>query len=130
MKNKTKVIIYSVIAASFIVFVPLLVTSDKSGSALLDSFAQCLTNKSAVMYGADWCPHCQNEKRAFGDSFRLINYVECPDDPNLCLEKEIRGYPTWIFPDPSAGPEQSGKKLEGEQGLERLSRESGCSLPD
>ncbi|MBI2674134.1 MAG: hypothetical protein HYX22_00115 [Candidatus Yanofskybacteria bacterium] len=74
------------------------------------------------MYGADWCSHCKNEKKAFGDSFRLVNYVECPDNPNLCLEKEIKGYPTWVFP--------SGKKLEGEQGLENLSRESGCTLPD
>ena len=42
------------------------------------------------------------------------------DNAKLCLEKGVNGYPTWIFPD--------GKKLEGEQGLQRLSEESGCSL--
>lgn len=30
-------------------------------------------------------------------------------------------YPTWIF--------QDGKKLVGEQGLRKLSQESGCALP-
>lgn len=87
----------------------------------LDEFAQCLADKGIAMYGADWCPHCQNEKKAFGNSFRLVPYVECPDDPQRCLAIGINGYPTWVFPD--------GKKLVGEQGLEKLSQESGCQLP-
>lgn len=87
----------------------------------LDEFAECLADKGVAMYGADWCTHCQSEKRAFGDSFRFVPYVECPDDPKRCLVVGIDGFPTWIFPD--------GKKFEGEQGLEKLSRESGCQLP-
>ncbi len=87
----------------------------------LDEFAKCLAEKQITMYGADWCPHCQNEKSAFGDSFRFVPYVECPKDPQMCLAKRINGYPTWIFPD--------DKRLEGEQGIENLSRESGCKLP-
>lgn len=86
----------------------------------LDGFAQCLRNKGATMYEADWCPHCQNEKNAFGESFRFIPYVECPKDPKKCLDAGVRGFPTWIFPD--------GSKLEGEQGIEKLSRKSGCSI--
>ncbi len=91
----------------------------KSGT--FDAFARCLAEKKITMYGADWCPHCQNEKKAFGDSFRFVLYVECPQDPNRCIAAGIKGYPTWIFSD--------GKKLEGEQGLQKLSAESGCSLP-
>ncbi|OHA11625.1 MAG: hypothetical protein A3I44_03025 [Candidatus Sungbacteria bacterium RIFCSPLOWO2_02_FULL_51_17] len=87
----------------------------------LDAFAQCLAEKNITVYGAEWCPHCQNEKKAFGDSFRFVPYVECPDNPQKCLAAGINGYPTWIFP--------GGKKLESEQGLEKLSRESGCALP-
>lgn|SRR3989344_6680332 len=87
----------------------------------LDAFAQCVAEKGAVMYGADWCPHCQNEKKAFGDAFRFIPYVECPDEPSTCIARGINGYPTWIFSD--------GRRFEGEQGLERLSRISGCELP-
>ena len=88
--------------------------------ANLDSFAQCLSDKGAVMYGADWCPHCQNEKASFGESFKLVDYVECPDKPNECLAKGVDGYPTWIFPD--------GRRFVGEQGLAKLSLESGCPL--
>ena len=85
-----------------------------------DNFAKCLAGKSITMYGADWCAHCQKEKLAFGNSFQFVPYVECPNDIKGCLAKGIEGYPTWIFPD--------GKKLVGEQGLEKLSLESGCPL--
>lgn len=87
----------------------------------LDVFAQCLTARGAVMYGADWCPHCQEEKAAFGAAFELINYVECPEEPQRCLAAGIQNYPTWIFPD--------GRKFVGRQGLERLAELSGCPLP-
>lgn len=86
-----------------------------------DTFAKCLAEKQVTMYGAAWCSHCQNEKKAFGASFKYVPYVECPDNPKVCLDKGVNGYPTWIFPD--------GKKLEGEQGLLNLSKESGCPLP-
>lgn len=87
----------------------------------LDDFAKCLTEKEIVMYGADWCPHCKNEKKGFGSSFQYVTYVECPDNPKLCVEKGVKGYPTWIF--------QDGKILSGEQGIGKLSKESGCSVP-
>ncbi|MEK7078256.1 MAG: hypothetical protein AAB911_01675 [Patescibacteria group bacterium] len=108
----------------------------QESNAAIDSFAKCLSQQGVVMYGAEWCAHCQNEKKAFGTSFQYINYVECPKDPNKCLAAGIEGYPTWIFSDPSAGsinsPQASSgqvaKKLVGEQGLEKLSTESGCQL--
>jgi glutaredoxin len=52
------------------------------------------------MYGAFWCPHCQDQKAMFGDAAKLLPYVEC--DPRgehsqtkLCKEKQIKGFPTW-----------------------------------
>lgn len=86
----------------------------------LDSFAQCLAANGLTMYGAEWCSHCKKEKSRFGSSFKFVPYVECPDNPKLCLDKGIRGYPTWIT--------ASGTVFEGEQGLEKLSEISGCSL--
>lgn len=87
----------------------------------LDDFAKCLTEKKLVMYGAAWCSHCQNQKKLFGDSFQYVSYVECPDQPQICLDKEVNGYPTWITAD--------GTKLEGEQKLTKLAEITGCSLP-
>lgn len=60
-----------------------------------DSFAKCLTEKGWTLYGAVWCSHCKDQKELFGESFRYIHYVECPDNTELCLDKGINGYPTW-----------------------------------
>ncbi len=86
----------------------------------LDTFAQCLAEKKITMYGAAWCTHCQKEKAGFGSSFKYVPYVECPDNTQLCLDKGINGYPTWITAD--------GVKYEGEQGVEKLASITGCSL--
>lgn len=90
------------------------------GPGTYDVFAQCLTEKGVVMYGADWCPHCQNQKKLFGSSFQYVAYVECPKEPKVCLEKNITGYPTWLVAD--------GTRLEGEQSFLSLEQQSGCSL--
>jgi hypothetical protein len=90
------------------------------GVADTATLAQCLKNKGVVMYGAEWCPHCQNQKKLFGAAVGLISYVECPQEPEKCLAAGIQGYPTWIFPD--------GKQLPGEQTLEKLAEVSGCAL--
>lgn len=88
--------------------------------ANLDAFAQCLADKNITMYGAAWCSHCQNQKKLFGDSFKYVKYVECPDNTQLCISKGVNGYPTWI----TAG----GEQLVGEQSLEILAQKSGCVL--
>ena len=87
----------------------------------IDIFAKCIASKNLTMYGAVWCSHCLAEKKAFGEAFRFINYVECPDNIKLCTEKGINGYPTWI--------DGAGKKYEGEQGLKGLAEITGCELP-
>ena len=59
--------------------------------------AQCLSEKGAILYGADWCPHTVRQKEAFGDGFVYINYVECTKNETLCVEAEIEHSPTWII---------------------------------
>ena len=116
-KNTIAIIIGIVLAISIGAW---LLYPAKKVEGQLDGFAECLANAGLTMYGAEWCSHCQNEKRAFGSSFNFVPYVECPDKPKECLDKGVDAYPTWIFRD--------GKKLVGEQGLEKLSQESGCVL--
>lgn len=125
MQNyNSKLKIYLAVAVFIIIFVIIIVWrgSDQVQAGPLDNFAQCLTDKGVIMYGANWCSHCQNEKKAFGNSFSKVNYVECPKDPKKCLDMGVEGYPTWIFGD--------GKKLVGEQGVQKLAQESGCALPE
>lgn len=91
-----------------------------------DAFAVCLKDKGAAFYGAFWCPHCKNQKAMFGKSAKLLPYVECstPDGKNqldLCREKGIQQYPTWIFADSS--------RETGEVPLSKLAEKTGCQLP-
>jgi len=89
-------------------------------NARLDNFAKCLASKNITMYGTYNCPHCLNEKKAFGSSFQYVSYVECTREPDKCVKAGITEVPTWAFPD--------GRKFVGEQGPEKLSQESGCLL--
>ena len=82
--------------------------------------ASCLKRQGVVMYGADWCSHCARQKQMFGAAFADVPYVECPQQPQRCLQAKIDGYPTWTFP--------SGRRLTGEQSLPALAEASGCSL--
>ena len=89
----------------------------KSGGAGIssgkyDTFAKCIASKNLTMYGTVWCSFCKKEKANFGNSFKYVPYVECTENPNLCLAKGIEGYPTWI--------DEKGQKYVGEQGLEKL----------
>ena len=91
-----------------------------------DGFAQCLTEKGITFYGAFWCPHCQNQKKMFGNYMEYINYVECstPDGKNqlaVCTEKAVESYPTWLFAD--------GTREVGEVPFATLAAKSGCELP-
>lgn len=90
-----------------------------------DNLATCLKEKGAVFYGAFWCPHCQATKNMFGKSAKLLPYVECstPDGKGqqaVCAEKQITGYPTWVFPD--------GTRMSGELSVETLAETSNCPL--
>jgi thiol-disulfide isomerase/thioredoxin len=75
-----------------------------TGPGQYDELAQCLTQKGAKFYGAFWCPHCREQKKVFGNSAKLLPYVECstPDATGqlqICIDKKIEGYPAWEFAD-------------------------------
>ena len=74
-----------------------------SGPSPLDETATCIKNSGAKFYGAFWCPHCKDQKKEFGNSEKLLPYIECskPDGSqnDLCKAENITGYPTWKFAD-------------------------------
>ncbi len=96
------------------------------GSTKYGDFAKCLGQKNVKFYGVFWCSHCQNQKKLFGSSAKLLPYTECstPDGKGqlqACIDKKIMSYPTWEFSDKS--------RLTGELSLQALSQKSGCALP-
>ena len=98
-----------------------------TGPGKLDGFTQCLKDKGAIFYGAFWCPHCQATKKQFGNSEKLLPYVECsnPDGQSqtqICIDKGIKQYPTWTRP-------QDDTRISGEHTMQELADFSGCPLP-
>jgi len=92
-----------------------------------DSFAKCIASKNAKIYGLYWCPHCADQKREFGSSFRYIPYVECASetDPHQltpeCKAAGLKLFPSWQF--------GSDPPKEGVLSLQALSDKTGCRLP-
>ena len=125
---KTKYLLASVVVA-FVVLIALMFFSTKPVEGTdYTEFAQCVANSGAKMYGAWWCSHCNNQKHAFGDSWKILEnkevYVECSTQTKtqiqICIDEGIKGYPTWRFSD--------GTELSGELSFQSLSQKTGCSL--
>jgi uncharacterized membrane protein len=91
------------------------------GPDRLAALADHLRASGGVVYGAYWCPHCQEQKQAFGDAAARLPYVECDPRgdngrPDLCQAAGVRAYPTWAI---------GGQKLEGVVSPAELARLSG-----
>jgi len=90
------------------------------------ALAEHLTDIGAKMYGASWCPHCQEQKRIFGSAARYLPYVECSPDgqgtvqAEVCRAQNIESYPTWVV---------NGGRREEVLSLDELVRVSGFKLP-
>lgn len=118
------IIIIVVIVVGGIVY--LAVKPKNAQASQYDELAKCITAKGAKLYGASWCSHCQNQKKAFGTSQQYLPYVECStsdgqSQTQVCKDKKIDSYPTWEFADGSREP--------GEMSLKNLAAKTGCSLP-
>ena len=84
--------------------------------------AKHLTSVEAKMYGAFWCPHCNDQKQVLGkEAAKEITYIECDPrganpQPEVCQAAGITSYPSWDI---------NGKQLSGAQLPETLAQESG-----
>ncbi|MBI5392381.1 hypothetical protein HZA96_00800 [Candidatus Woesearchaeota archaeon] len=116
--NKKRIIKWSIMLI-VIVTLLFLIFNSKNAPGKYDQLAKCLTEKGAIMFGTDWCPHCIKQKELFGNSFKYINYKNCDFNKVLCDLNNITGYPTWIYKD---------KVLNGEQPVEVLASMSGCEV--
>ncbi len=129
MENRKKVFFIAISLLVIAVFGLSVLNSKGSESAKsgkYDTFAQCIKDSGATFYGTFWCPHCQNQKKMFGSSAKLLPYVECSTadakgQTQICIDKNITGYPTWEFAD--------GARLSGEVELSTLAEKTSCVLP-
>lgn len=106
-KAKKKRIIIGSLVVIALLFAALIVYSVVAPGKY-DSFAKCLTEKGAVMYGENWCQYTNAQKAMFRKSFKYINYVQ---------KSDLRKRPTWVI---------DGKSYETVQSFERLAELTGC----
>jgi len=104
-----------------VIFLALIYFSYKLNSepGKYDSFAECLTENGAIMYGTDWCSHCRDQKALFGKSFDYVNYKNCDNVKQECIDAGVEGYPTWKI---------DNINYPGTQSLEKLSSLTNCVL--
>ena len=124
MTKETKVFLG--IIAGFIILITGLFVVNAKTPGKYDEFATCIADSGATFYGTFWCPFCNKQKQSFGKSAKNLPYVECsnPDQTQteICIEKEITGYPTWEFAD--------GTRLSGLQDFATLAEKTSCPLPE
>jgi glutaredoxin len=81
-----------------------------------------LGQSGAKMYGAYWCPHCQQQKAYFGPSANHLPYIECSPGgqgsptAEVCRTEGIKSYPTWVI---------NGKHIEEVMTLKQLADATG-----
>jgi len=126
MKTKTKFILFIVLIVIAVTIFGVLTGSKTEKAGQYDNFAQCIKNSGAEFYGTFWCSHCKKQKEEFGSSKDYLPYIECSTEDGkeqlqICKDKGIEGYPTWIFAD--------GTRLSGEQSFETLAEKTKCELP-
>ena len=98
----------------------LIVTSESTKETIM--FAKYLKDNGVVKYSAYWCPNCLNQGELFGkQAYKELNVVECARDgiksqTQLCIDKNIKGFPTW---------EINGKLILGVLSLKELSKLTG-----
>jgi hypothetical protein len=108
-----------ILLSSLLLIFLILISGCASKEKDIGSFSQCLTDRGAVLYGASWCGHCQQQKTLFGEHIDKINYVECTQEKSVCEKEGIRGYPTWKL---------NGQLYPGSKTLDKLSLFTGCNL--
>tara|TARA_B100001989_G_C24322535_1_gene355891 strand:- start:294 stop:683 length:390 start_codon:yes stop_codon:yes gene_type:complete len=98
----------------------LIVTSESTKESI--ELAKYLNDKGVVKYSAYWCTNCLNQSELFGKkAYKELNVVECARDgvnsnTQLCIDKRIKGFPTW---------EINGKLILGVLSLKELSKLTG-----
>ncbi len=127
MKNKSKNTVWQIIGFLVIVGAMVLIALPKKAeTSELADFAQCLSDNGAKFYGAHWCPHCKNQKEAFGPAAKYLPYIECATpsgqgQQKVCVDNNITSYPTWVFAD--------GSRESGNLSLSTLATKTNCTLP-
>ena len=114
-KDNKKIILISIISVVFVLIVGGIGWGylNTLKPAALDGFAQCLTDKGAIMYGATSCQYSHAQQGMFGNSKKYLDIRDFTEDPN------VRTTPTWLI---------NGEYYPNVQTFDRLASLTGCEI--
>ncbi len=100
---------------------------EMASAAGYGTFADCVRNSGAVMYGTSWCPLCRAQRKDFRGYANRLEYVECSipgsrKTRSKCERLGVDSFPTWIFGD--------GAKREGKLSVSDIASHTGCAMPN
>ena len=100
--------------------------SEGKEPGVYDSFVSCLSEKQVQFYGSFQCSHCQNQKKMFEKSAKLLDstgvYIECGPLGQFntqCTSLGVTSVPLWKI---------GNESLSGLQQLTVLAEKSQCPL--
>ncbi len=97
MKNmKTTILFTTVIAVMLMGSIALAGCTQTPPSPQALKVSQCLKDKQATIYWANWCPHCKDMKADLGSSFFEVKNLDCAANQANAAECEkagVTGYP-------------------------------------
>lgn len=111
-------IVFFVIILLFAGFLAYGFYNKNNSSVLVEQVAQCLSETDAILYGTLTCPHCIDQKNMFGEYVSKIEFVNCEQNLQECLEKGVNAYPTWII---------NGRSYVGTRDLKTLYNLAECT---
>ena len=101
--TRTAPVALVVIAALHLHYTGVLTPGQAPEDPVARALAEHLSSMDVKFYGAQWCPHCQQQKALFGAAAKRLPYVECSPDGQgtpqapVCKDQKIESYPTWII---------------------------------
>ena len=114
MKRKVMKAITFLIIFGVVIFAAFLITS--KGEETSNEVAKCI-GENSILYTQLGCHACETQKDLFGESYQLLNKIDCYYNPEKCIDTNITATPTWII---------NGEKYVGVQSIEELKELTNC----
>jgi hypothetical protein len=105
----TKIVILAVV-----ILVIIILTRSSNGST--EELAKCI-GENSELYIQLGCHACESQEDMFGENYQYLTTIDCFYNQEECIDKEIKGTPTWII---------NGQEYLGSKSIEELKNLTGC----
>ena len=112
MKKKNLVTIIVLLAVITLVIFIL----TRSTPEVNEELAKCI-GENSLIYVQLGCHACETQEKIFGKSYNYLTTIDCFFEKEVCIEKGIRGTPTWII---------NEKEYLGVRAIDELKELTGC----